>query len=256
MLHIYSYIARMYYFCQLKLWPIKWQLLNLYTYWSTHYPRRYLTMPIRTPRLTEAPETFGSLLLESLPLWGSAAGRGPPRKRTWDPRTPILCRGCRAEKEILALQEGVAESLTDALELAWPLGTVPKKGKEAKRMSLLLSSLSAALQEGLLDKNSSCDQGESWKGHLGSWETVWLLGGYEDHSVEVEKPEWDETTLAPGQTMTVGESILIRASKPLGPAIPKATGQLSSLYSTTIHSHCSFNLRKCMLIVVILTKES
>lgn len=146
MLHIYSYIARMYYFCQLKLWPIKWQLLNLYTYWSTHYPRRYLTMPIRTPRLTEAPETFGSLLLESLPLWGSAAGRGPPRKRTWDPRTPILCRGCRAEKEILALQEGVAESLTDALELAWPLGTVPKKGKEAKRMSLLLSSLSAALQ--------------------------------------------------------------------------------------------------------------
>lgn len=192
MLHIYSYIARMYYFCQLKLWPVKWQLLNLYTYWSTHYPRRYLTMLIRTPRETEVPEMFGSLLLESL-LWVSAVGRGPPppaQGRELEIHRHLFCvEVCRAEKEILALPEGVAESLTDALELEWPLGTVPKKGKEAKNVSFLLNSLSAALREGLLDKNSSCDQGESWKGHFGSWETAWLLGGYEDHAVKAASDE-------------------------------------------------------------------
>ena len=87
---------------------------------------------------------------ESLP----ARGNGMQENPDWE-------EVCRAEKEILALPEGVAESLTDALELEWPLGTVPKKGKEAKNVSFLLNSLSAALREGLLDKNSSCDQGES-----------------------------------------------------------------------------------------------
>lgn len=188
MLHIYSYIARMYYFCQLKLWPVKWQLLNLYTYWSTHYPRRYLTMLIRTPRETEVPEMFGSLLLESL-LWGSAAGRGPPGKRTWDSQTPVLCRGLQSWEGNPGPSRGCSWVLDWCPGVGVALGNYPKKGKEAKNVSFLLNSLSAALREGLLDKNSSCDQGESWKGHLGSWETEWLLGGYEDHAVEAASDE-------------------------------------------------------------------
>ena len=136
MLHIYSYIARMYYFCQLKLWPVKWQLLNLYTYWSTHYPRRYLTMLIRTPRETEVPEMFGSLLLESL-LWGSAVGRGPPpRKRTWDPQTPVLCRGLQSWEGNPGPSRGCSWVLDWCPGVGVALGNCPKKRQGGKECVL------------------------------------------------------------------------------------------------------------------------
>lgn len=56
----------------------------------------------------------------------------PPGRELEIHRHLFCVEVCRAEKEILALPEGVAESLTDALELEWPLGTIPKKARRQR----------------------------------------------------------------------------------------------------------------------------